>query len=247
MNLSWSVDSPLSARKVTSARLPGQMQKGMLGMTMIAGADGGRERIPVFIAAYDPLSRDGMASQLRGHGVELVDERSLGPDVVAVVVVDEMDDHAVGEVRALRRRAIDRVVVVAARLDDAGLLAAAEAGASGVLRRGQVTPHSLLACIRAAAAGEGSLPPDLLGRLLGQVGRLQRQVLTPRGLTFSGLTEREVRVLRLLADGLDTAEVGRQLFLSDRTVKNVVHDVTSRLNLRNRTHAVAYALRQGLI
>jgi DNA-binding NarL/FixJ family response regulator len=132
-------------------------------------------------------------------------------------------------------------------VDDAGLLAAAEAGASGVLRRGQVTPHSLLACIRAAAAGEGSLPPDLLGRLLGQVGRLQRQVLTPRGLTFSGLTEREVRVLRLLADGLDTAEVGRQLFLSERTVKNVVHDVTSRLNLRNRTHAVAYALRQGLI
>jgi DNA-binding NarL/FixJ family response regulator len=223
------------------------MQKGMLGMTMIPNGDAARERIPVFIAACDPLSRDGMASQLRGHGVELVDERSLAPDVVAVVVVEEMDEEAVGEVRALRRRGIDRVVVVPARVDDAGLLAAAEAGASGVLRRGQVTPHSLLACIRAAAAGEGSLPPDLLGRLLGQVGRLQRQVLTPRGLTFSGLTEREVRVLRLLADGLDTAEVGRQLFLSERTVKNVVHDVTSRLNLRNRTHAVAYALRQGLI
>ena len=72
-------------------------------------------------------------------------------------------------------------------------------------------------------------------------------MLAPRGLTFSGLTDREVRVLRLLAEGFDTAEVGRQLFLSERTVKNVVHDVTSRLNLRNRTHAVAYALRQGLI
>jgi DNA-binding NarL/FixJ family response regulator len=223
------------------------MDKGMLGMTMLAGAEPARERIPVFVAACDPLSRDGMASQLRGHGVELVDERSLAPDVVAVVVVDDMDDQAVGEVRALRRRGVERVVVVAARLDDPGLLAAAEAGASGVLRRGQVTPQSLLGCIRAAAAGEGSLPPDLLARLLGQVGRLQRQVLTPRGLTFSGLTEREVRVLRLLAEGLDTSEVGRQLFLSERTVKNVVHDVTSRLNLRNRTHAVAYALRQGLI
>jgi DNA-binding NarL/FixJ family response regulator len=72
-------------------------------------------------------------------------------------------------------------------------------------------------------------------------------VLAPRGLTFSGLTEREVKVLRLLADGMDTTEVGRQLFLSERTVKNVVHDIMSRLNLRNRTHAVAYALRQGLI
>jgi DNA-binding NarL/FixJ family response regulator len=164
-----------------------------------------------------------------------------------VVVVDEMDDRAASDVRVLRRRGAEHVVVVATRLDDAGLLAAAEAGASGVLRRSQVTPQSLVACIRAAAAGDGTLPPDLLGRLLGQVGRLQRQVLAPRGLTFSGLTDREVKVLRLLAEGLDTAEVSHQLFLSERTVKNVVHEVTSRLNLRNRTHAVAYALRQGLI
>jgi DNA-binding NarL/FixJ family response regulator len=223
------------------------MEKGVLGMAVIASQEPVRERIPIFVSACDPLSRDGVASQLRGHGVELVDERGLTPDVVAVVVVDEMDDQAVGEIRSLRRRGVDHVVVVAARLDDGGLLAAAEAGASGVLRRAQAGPQSLLACIRSAAAGEGSLPPDLLGRLLGQVGRLQRQVLAPRGLTFSGLTDREVRVLRLLAEGFDTAEVGRQLFLSERTVKNVVHDVTSRLNLRNRTHAVAYALRQGLI
>jgi DNA-binding NarL/FixJ family response regulator len=53
--------------------------------------------------------------------------------------------------------------------------------------------------------------------------------------------------LKLLAEGLDTSEVGRQLYLSERTIKNVVHDVTSRLNLRNRTHAVAYALRHGFI
>jgi DNA-binding NarL/FixJ family response regulator len=223
------------------------MERGALGMTVITGPDPARERIPIYVSACDPLSRDGVASQLRGHGVELVDERGLAPDVVAVVVVDEMDDQAVGEVRSLRRRGVEHVVVVAARLDDTGLLAAAEAGASGVLRRAQATPQSLLACVRSAAVGEGSLPPDLLGRLLGQVGRLQRQVLAPRGLTFSGLTDREVRVLRLLAEGFDTGEVGRQLFLSERTVKNVVHDVTSRLNLRNRTHAVAYALRQGLI
>jgi DNA-binding NarL/FixJ family response regulator len=223
------------------------MEKGVLGMAVLASQEPVRERIPIFVSACDPLSRDGVASQLRGHGVELVDERGLGPDVVTVVVVDEMDDQAVGEIRSLRRRGVEHVVVVAARLDDGGLLAAAEAGASGVLRRAQASPQSLLASIRSAAAGEGSLPPDLLGRLLGQVGRLQRQVLAPRGLTFSGLTDREVRVLRLLAEGFDTAEVGRQLFLSERTVKNVVHDVTSRLNLRNRTHAVAYALRQGLI
>src|SRR5689334_14335106 len=119
------------------------MDKGIMGMTVLAGREPIRERIPVFVAACDPLSRDGLASQLRGQGVELVDERSLGPDVVAVVVVDEMDDRAAGDVRALRRRGVDHVVVVAARLDDAGLLAAAEAGASGVLRRGQASPQSL--------------------------------------------------------------------------------------------------------
>ena len=90
-------------------------------------------------------------------------------------------------------------------------------------------------------------PQHVFGRLLDQVGRLQRQVLNPRGLSFAVLTDREIKVMKLLADGLDTAEVGRRLFYSERTVKNIVHDVTSRLNLRNRTQAVAYALRQGLI
>jgi DNA-binding NarL/FixJ family response regulator len=219
----------------------------MAGLNIVAGFESTRERIPVFLAAGDPVSRDGLASQLRGQGIELVDERQLDEDSVAVLISDEIDDQAVREIRALRRRGVQRIVVVATRVDDSGLLAAVEAGASGLLQRGQSTPQSLLSSIRSAAAGEGSLPPDLLGRLLGQVGRLQRNVLAPRGLTFSGLTEREVKVLRLLAEGMDTAEVGRQLFLSERTVKNAVHDVMSRLNLRNRTHAVAYAIRQGLI
>lgn len=218
-----------------------------MAAAMMPGAEPLRERVQVLVVACDPVSREGVVSQLRGHAVELVDERRLEGDVVAVVVVEEVDEQAARDIRALRRRGAESVVVVATRVDDAGLLAAVEAGANGVLRRSQATPQALLAAIQAAAAGEGSLPPDLLGRLLGQVGRLQRQVLSPRGLTFSGLTDREVKVLRLLAEGLDTAEVGRQLFLSERTVKNVVHDITSRLNLRNRTHAVAHALRQGLI
>jgi DNA-binding NarL/FixJ family response regulator len=70
----------------------------------------------------------------------------------------------------------------------------------------------------------------------------------PRGLlSFDVLTEREIKVLKLVADGLDTAEVGHRLFFSERTIKNIIHGVTSRLNLRNRTQAVAYALRHGLI
>ena len=72
-------------------------------------------------------------------------------------------------------------------------------------------------------------------------------MLEPRGLTFTGLASREIEVLRLIAEGYDTTEVAKALSYSERTVKNVLHDVTSRLQLRNRSHAVAYALREGLI
>jgi DNA-binding NarL/FixJ family response regulator len=195
------------------------------------------DRTRVFVAASDPVSRAGIASQLRSnHALETVEERQVDADVVALVVADQMDEETTQTIRALKRRGVERVVLIVTRVDDTGLL-----------RRNQATPENLFEAIRAAAGGEGALSPDLLGRLLDQVGRLQRQVLNPRGLSFAVLTDREIKVLKLLADGLDTADVGRRLFYSERTVKNIVHDVTSRLNLRNRTQAVAYALRQGLI
>lgn len=62
-----------------------------------------------------------------------------------------------------------------------------------------------------------------------------------------GLRDREIAVLRLVAEGMDTAEIARRLAYSERTVKNILHDVTTRLELRNRSHAVAYALREGFI
>lgn len=205
-------------------------------------------RIPVHVSASDPLSRAGTMSQLRSAAdVVLVEDAALDGAGVALVVADEVDAHTTRTVRALRRRGIERIALLVTRLDDKGLLGAIEAGVAGVIRRSEATPQNLLTAIRSVAAGDGMLPPDLLARLLQQVGELQRQVLGPRGLTFSGLTERELSVLRLLADGHDTAEVGQQLFYSERTVKNIVHDLTSRLELRNRTHAVAYAIRQGLI
>ena len=118
---------------------------------------------------------------------------------------------------------------------------------AGLLRRSDTTAGVLVQTISRVARGQGEVPPDLLGRLLEQVGRLQRQVLAPRGLTFTGLTPRETAVLRMVADGHDTSDIAVQLCYSERTVKNVLHDVTTRLQLRNRSHAVAYAVREGLI
>jgi DNA-binding NarL/FixJ family response regulator len=207
-----------------------------------------KARIPVIVSAADPLSRAGIISQLRrAQGFAVAADGDVPEDAVALVVADDLDAEVLAQMRGLRGRGVRRVVLLISRVDDRSLLAAAEAGVTGVVRRNDATPGNLSAAIRSAAAGEGTLPPDLLGRLLRQVGQLQRQVLSPRGLTFSGLTEREAAVLRLLADGFDTAEVGRRLFYSERTVKNIIHDVTSRLELRNRSHAVAYAIREGLI
>lgn len=205
-------------------------------------------RVPVWVHADDPISRQGVESQLRSRP-EL---RMLAPGeaqdaAVALVVVDSLDEAAARELRRLGRTSTAKLVLVPARIDDAGLATAVECGVVGVVRRGEASAGNLVHAVSSAVRGEGAIPADLLGRLLAQMGRLQRQVLDPRGLTLLGLTTREIDVLRLLADGFDTREVAEKLSYSERTVKNVLHDITSRLCLRNRTHAVAYALRQGLI
>jgi DNA-binding NarL/FixJ family response regulator len=212
-------------------------------MSTINGA-----RIPVYVYADDPVTQGGLASSLRGRPeVQVVEAGALDEASVAVVACDEVQEESLRVIRALQRNGCPRVVLIVARADEASLLSAIEAGVSGVVRRSEATPESLTAAIRAAQAGDGTLPPDLLGQLLSAMGRLQRQVLMPRGLSVSGLTNREIEVLRLVAEGLDTAEIASSLAYSERTIKNIIHNVTMRLNLRNRTHAVAYALRQGLI
>jgi DNA-binding NarL/FixJ family response regulator len=206
------------------------------------------EQITVRVHARDPISEAGVASELRPRPeVRVISSKDTADASVVVVVADLLDDDVLASLRVIQRGGRARVVLVASSLDDSDLVKAVETGVVGLVRRREATPDRLVTVIVAAAAGEGSVPPDLLGRLLDQVGKLQRHVLGPRGIVFTGLAPREVEVLRLLADGLDTAEIARRLCYSERTVKNVVHDVTTRLQLRNRSHAVAYALREGLI
>ena len=199
-------------------------------------------------AAVVTAAEAGVASQLRPRPeVQLVDAGELDQADVAVVVTESVDEEVLRVLRAVRRGSVPRTVLIAAALDDAAVVTAAEAGVSALVRRSEVTPERLVSVILKARDGGAEMPADLLAGLLGQVGRLQRQVLAPRGLRFSGLSDREVDVLRLVADGLDTGEIARQLAFSERTIKSVLHDVTTRLQLKNRAHAVAYAVREGLI
>jgi DNA-binding NarL/FixJ family response regulator len=205
-------------------------------------------RIQVWIYAEDPISQAGVASQLRARPeVNLVGAGELDQAEVAVVVAETVDKNIVRVLRAIQRGSAPKTILIGAVLDAEGIVTAAEAGVSALLRRGEVTSDRLISVITKVRAGQAELPADLLAGLLGQVGKLQRQILAPRGLRFSGLTEREIQVLRLVAEGQDTGEIARQLAFSERTIKSILHDVTTRLQLRNRSHAVAYAVREGLI
>jgi DNA-binding NarL/FixJ family response regulator len=206
------------------------------------------DRIPVLVFASDPISRAGAATQLRNRPeVLVVDENDQAPAQVAVVVAEELDHDALHLMKAVQRSQGVRVVLVLSSVDDAALLSAVEGGACALLRRSQATTDGLVMAVTSAAAGEGTVPPDLLGRLLSQVGRLHEHVLSPRGLTLAGLSQREIEVLRLVAQGLSTQEIADRLSYSERTIKNVIHDVTARFHLRNRSHAVAHAMKAGLI
>ncbi|WP_053746858.1 MULTISPECIES: helix-turn-helix transcriptional regulator [unclassified Streptomyces] len=210
------------------------------------------ERVAVSVLAEDQISRSGVVSQLRQRPElwvlqESEQERATVVFVVTDSVTDSVDDRTVVLLRRLRRTSAARVVLIASRVDDAGLVTAAECGVLGVLRRSEASPDRIVQVALLAARGESSMPSDLLARLLAQVGKMHQQLLDPRGLSYTGMSSREIGVLKLVADGMDTREIAENLSYSERTVKNILHDVTSRLQLRNRTHAVAYALRQGLI
>ncbi|HYN93478.1 MAG TPA: response regulator transcription factor [Pilimelia sp.] len=205
-------------------------------------------RVAVHVYADDPISRAGVCSQLRPRPeIQVLGEAEGDQAEVALVVTESVTERTLQVLRSLSRTGRVRIVLVAGQLEDSDLVAAVQVGIAGLVRRSEATVDRLVSVVTAAAVGEGTVPPDLLGRLLDQVAQVQRQVLGPRGLNFNGLAEREVQVLRLVADGLDTAQIAARLSYSQRTVKNVLHDVTSRLHLNNRSHAVAYALRQGLI
>lgn len=208
------------------------------------------DRIVVGLRAGDPISAAGVASQLRPRPeLTVVDDEADEPVPVAVVVVvvDAVDEAAVQLLRNVQYTTPARVVLVTTRIDDQQLISAAECGVAGIIRRAEATPERLVQVIGAVAKGEGTVPGDLLGRLLEQVGRLQRQVLSSHGINFNGLAVREIEVLRLMADGHDTAEIAVKLSYSERTIKNVLRNLIARLQVRNRTEAVAYAIRQGLI
>ncbi|MBQ0883639.1 response regulator transcription factor [Streptomyces sp. RM72] len=203
-------------------------------------------RVPVAVSAPDPISREGAVSQLRRHPEIDLREES-GPGTVALLIEDALDDAALTRLRRIVRSEGARAVLVIGAIRESELLDVVECGVGAIVWRHEATAHRLVQAVLAASRGDGDLPADLLGRLISQVGTLHRGAAGRPGAPSLGLAPREVDVLRLVAEGLDTGEIAGKLSYSERTVKNVMHGLTTRLHLRNRAHAVAYALREGYI
>lgn len=204
------------------------------------------KRIRVTVESKDPVSLAGISTQLRGRpSLTVVEDQDQPIDVVVAAIA--VDDVGLQTLRCLSRTVTSHVVALVSDVDDGAVLRLVEAGATAVIRRDETTPERLEEAIGRAARGQGCLPPDMLGGLLKQVKGLQQNVLSPQGLNLSGLSSREISVLSLVADGFDTRSIAAELCYSERTIKNILQDVMRRFGLRNRSHAVAFALRQGLI
>ncbi|MFI6146446.1 LuxR C-terminal-related transcriptional regulator [Streptomyces sp. NPDC051109] len=206
--------------------------------------------VPVDVVAFDPVLEAGTKSTLFACPEVSLTVPGEAPRVV-VMTVDQVGRPELDVLRTVRDTpARPDVVLVAGELAPDGALHAIAAGARGLLRRREADVTRLSRAVLAASRGDCTLPPDLLDRLLERSGAGGRAGGGADGTdpwAAAGLSDRERSVLRLVADGHETNEIAKQLCYSPRTVTSVVHDITQRFRLRNRAHAVAYAMRVGLL
>ncbi|GAB2786762.1 response regulator transcription factor [Streptomyces chlorus] len=199
--------------------------------------------VSVGVVALDPVLEAGTHTTLLACPELTVCEPAEAR--VAVLTVDRLGPGELDMVRTTRAlRNGPAVVLVAGVLASGDALHTLAAGARGLLVRRDADAPRLAHAVLAAARDDCTLPPGLLEQLLDRPS-------DPRhgtgGWTDGMLSDRERSVLRLVADGHETAEIAQRLAYSPRTVTTVVHDITQRFRLRNRAHAVAYALRAGLL
>lgn len=201
-------------------------------------------RLRVWVDDRHPIFRRGLVASLVAEEVAVVGESSgfdPSPQIVAPgVLIFEALPGALRRAVAVRGESDLRLVVMVAKVDDDFVGDAVEAGVSAVLLRQEVTPRALHSCLGVVTSGTTAVPSQLVPRLLERAANGGRS-------SAAGLADRERRVLALLAEGEDTRSIASELAYSERTVKNIVHDLLMKMNCRNRAHAVALATRQGII
>lgn len=220
--------------------------------------------ISVLIVAADPILKSGVERQLHA----MTDISVLTPRVgchpdVAVVVADTVDEEVLGLIRMLRKHSLSRIVVVAAVSDQAAVWATG-AGANAVLPRGIADGRRLAWVIQKVHRGDATaliVPDDrpeatLSAPTAPSVERSgdrnpdrggERPLERTSERSCPVVSDRDREVLKLLAEGCDTGEIARTLAYSEPTIKNAIQRLFDLLKAKNRPHAVALAIRAGII
>jgi DNA-binding NarL/FixJ family response regulator len=209
----------------------------------------------IFVVDSHVIYRRGLVASLElldiVDAVDCADATAAAREHPALAHADAVivDPSIVGgwEFIAAIRAALDaRVIAWAIPGDPRAAPSALDAGAVGFLRKDTLTLDVLEAALTAAAGGAIVVAPSALAEGLrdGAVSVPRDRPIQPAA---PPLSEREQRVLVLLAEGHQTREIASELCYSERTIKNVMHDIVTKLNARSRSHAIAYAVREGLI
>ncbi|NDJ60886.1 MAG: response regulator transcription factor [Chloroflexi bacterium] len=174
-------------------------------------------------------------------GVEVVElVRQHQPDVILLDMVMPRQSGLEAIVQIKKENPEARILVLTSFAEDDKVFPAVKAGALGYLLKDS-SPEQLIQAIRDVHRGESSLHPAIALKLIRELSRPSD--LPP---TEEPLTEREVEVLKLVAQGLTNHEIADKLVLSERTVGNHIGNILSKLHLANRTQAALYALREGI-
>ncbi len=214
------------------------------------------EALRVLLADDHDLFRTGLRTLLEEHGLSVAGEAATGNEAVKLVrelapdvVVMDLNMPGMSGVEATRHitsiAPLTRVIVLTISDQDADVMDAIVAGACGYLLK-DASIEDLIRGIAAAAVGESLISPHIAAKVLRRL-----RATTPdseRAATIrSELSEREIQVLRLLANGKDNAQIASELVISPKTVKNHISNILMKLQIENRIQAAVYAVRSGIV
>jgi DNA-binding NarL/FixJ family response regulator len=191
------------------------------------------------LEAEDDMAVVGEACNGR-EAVELA--RTLVPDVILMdIQMPELD--GIAATRLLHREMPHLGIVFITMFEsDEFVFQGLQAGGRGYILK-DADPETMLRAIRAVAKGESLLGPTIAQRMIRQFSAADSAKTT----LGDDLTQREVEVLKLIAEGLSNKQIGQQLTISEKTVKNHINNILSKLHLYDRTQATLFAIRSGLV
>jgi len=198
-----------------------------------------RSGVKAFLVTQPDLSVVGEA----GSGEEAIRLAArLIPDVILMDLIMPVMDGVETTRRVKQVSPRSQVVVLTSYHEDEHIFPALRAGALSYILK-DVSAEELASVVRKAAVGEAILHPRVAARVIKELQGKREDSLNP----FTGLSERELEVLKLIADGMSNAEMAAKLVLSEKTIKGHVSNILSKLHLVDRTQAAVYAWRQGVV